>query len=110
MAPKLHDAYKRKDWTELHTLAHRLKGASGYIAGERVNTAAHHLQKLAARLMPADPKSSVAEAANAFVSAEDNSAQAKLPVPSEKLVGASIKALTRCLDELVEEIKRNHTP
>jgi len=102
--PKLADALARRDWTEVHSLAHRLKGASGYIAGERVNAAAHALQKCAARLMPADAKSSVAEAAIEFATSDELVEAHSGPEPSEALATAQLNVLFRCLDELVGEI------
>lgn len=108
--PKLADAFARRDWTEVHSLAHRLKGASGYIAGERVNAAAHALQKCAARLMPADPKSSVAEAAIEFATSDEIDEVRAGPEPTEALAEAQLNVLSRCLDELMGEIEARIRP
>jgi HPt (histidine-containing phosphotransfer) domain-containing protein len=110
MGPNVIEAHAARDWISLHSLAHRIKGASGYIAGERVNAAAHELQTCASRLMPAEEHSSVAQAASSFVSEADRLAASEMEMPSEALAAARVKVLLRCLDELAIEISENHRP
>lgn len=55
--------------------------------------------------MPADPKSSVAEAAIEFATSDELDEVHSGPEPTEALAEAQISVLFRCLDELVSEIQ-----
>mmetsp|Transcript_26981 Transcript_26981/g.68310 ORF Transcript_26981/g.68310 Transcript_26981/m.68310 type:complete len:186 (-) Transcript_26981:125-682(-) len=111
-APRLIEALDARDWTQVHNLAHRLKGASGYIAGERVNEAAKKLQKCAAKLMPMDEVVNVAAAASAFA-AEADAREEQIPslsepMPTPEVAEALLKVLLMHLDELVVHIEKCH--
>ena len=43
--PQLAECLKSKDWQRMHTLAHTLKGSSGYIGAARIHYACYYMQE-----------------------------------------------------------------
>lgn len=118
--PKLVEAAEARDYSQLHLLSHRLKGASGYISGDRVRCLALLLQRTADALIPDDARHPAAEELASFASTTPREKGAEgeegeeagefdtIPEvePTAEAAAALLVVLLRFLGELLEEISR----